>query len=266
MAGETTTASGEAVTPAKKVKTGGKQAEPAIDQGVTYYDPATKETKTVTGFSETPPPGATETSTGAKTTSGSPSPLEGVNSLGMGIDKILAPYMTDLSRLGPEYQQEMSYLAPYLTGSTNAATDQVVYQGAMQGAGGGVQQVNDTTPEAQELNAAEASQGAKILSQPAPGFGNVAQATKQYEQSLPYSQVLSTVLKGGQNEVLYGSTVPNLTNINAAQFPTDIQNVLKGLTSSVGVNPSTGLPSPATASIAAANNPNTTAPGNPSTP
>jgi hypothetical protein len=98
--------------------------------------------------------------------------------------------------------------------------------------------------------------------QPPPGFGNLTKAAKQYESTIPYADVLQAVLGAGKNEILYGSTVPNLSNINASQYPQDVQDILKALQGSVGITPS-GVPSLTTQGIAALGAPAINTGGNP---
>lgn len=142
------------------------------------------------------------------------------------INSILEPYLKELMTLGPEYGAEMQYLSPYLSGTP------VTLKGlpAMSG---------DPT-----LAAAEKNVASTIANQPTPGFGNLAKMAKQYEGTIPYSQILQSVLEAGKNQILGYSTVPNLTNLAAtakADWPAQMQAVVPYLEKSIGYT-GAGLP------------------------
>lgn len=142
------------------------------------------------------------------------------------INTILQPYIDELTRLGPEYGAEMAYLQPYLTGTPTT------FQGLQQ------QSAADQSPTgSKSLQTAEAGVATAMENQPKPGFGNLAQSAKQYEGTIPYSQVLQSVLEAGKNQILGYSTIPNLTNLAAGAAQTwspQMQAVLPYLEQSIG--------------------------------
>lgn len=96
---------------------------------------------------------------------------------GQDINSILEPYINQLSQLGPEYQKEMNYLAPYLSGSvTDSNLDPApAYTG----------------PDAKAVNAgqndlaqADSQLGSAVEAEKPPGFGSLATAAKQYEKTI----------------------------------------------------------------------------------
>lgn len=96
---------------------------------------------------------------------------------GQDINSILEPYVNQLMQLGPEYQKEMNYLAPYLSGQV---TDSQLAP-APAYTGPDASAVN----EGQEsLNQADNALGTAIEGEPKPGFGNLATAAKQYESTI----------------------------------------------------------------------------------
>lgn len=163
------------------------------------------------------------------------------------INTILEPYLSELQNLGPEYQEEMDYLKPYLE------PQQQTFQGV------------EAQSKAQEsptgntaVNEADESVGQDIENEKAPGFGNLASAAEDYEGTVPYSQLLQTVLGAGKNEILYG-TIPNISNISTKEWPESLQNAYSFLTqSATGTNAQSGLNSPQVAATSAPN------PNNPS--
>ena len=161
-------------------------------------------------------------------------------SLQTDINQYMAPYMTELTALGPEYQKEMDFLKPYMGGNPGAGLEQSV---AKEYGGSGVQAPNPNTPQAEALGAASAANAAQIEGFK-PGFGDLAAGAKQQEQTASYADVLNTVLGAGKNELLYGS-VPNFSAINTSQFPPSIQTLYgqlqtaQGGGSTLGVNPLT---------------------------
>lgn len=171
------------------------------------------------------------------------------------INTILQPYINEMMQLGPEYQKEMDFLKPYLEGTGAGAPETF----AQLQAGS----VADESPTGSKMvNEADATAGTAIENQPKPGFGNLAQAAKQYEGTVPYSDILQTVLGAGKNEILYGTT-PNTTNIKTGGWPEILQQAYGFLTqNATGTNPKTGLQNPATAAATAnqnqGSNPSTT--------
>lgn len=160
------------------------------------------------------------------------------------VNTILEPYINELMNLGPEYQEEMNYLAPYLTG-TGAGAPQT-FQGIENQSKAQESPTGNTA-----VNAADQAAGESIANQKAPGFGEEATAAQQYEQTVPYSQLLQTVLGAGKNEILYGTT-PNISNISTKGWPEQLQNAYQFLTqAATGTNAGTGLQSPTAAATAA---------------
>ena len=160
------------------------------------------------------------------------------------INTVLEPYINELMNLGPEYQEEMNYLAPYLTGTGAGAPE--TFQGLENQSKSQESSTGNTA-----VNAADTEQGEAIANQQAPGFGQEAQAAQEYEQTVPYSQLLQTVLGAGKNEILYGTT-PNISNISTKGWPESLQNAYQFLTqAATGTNASTGLQSPTAAAQAA---------------
>lgn len=161
------------------------------------------------------------------------------------INEILQPYINELMNLGPEYGSEMEYLKPYLTQTGAGAPqtfDQVVNESKAQESPTGNTAVNE----------ADESLGNTVANQQPPGFGELATAAKEYEGTVPYSQLLQTVLGAGKNEILYG-TVPNISNIQTGGWPESLQHAYQFLTqAATGTNANSGLQSPTAAAKAAA--------------
>lgn len=157
------------------------------------------------------------------------------------INQMLAPYMKELTNLGPEYAAEMEYLKPYLSPEYSNALEQSV---AKQYGGSGVQApAHDAAQQA--LNATETQLGNAAKNMQPPGFGDLAGAAKQYAGSIPYQDILQSVLMAGKNEILGYSTIPNLTNVNTSQWPAALQGIMPYLEQSIGVS-SSGIATPQT--------------------
>ena len=194
--------------------------------------------------------GDTSTPTAAKGTGkegkiGSPGGILGGGqdkppSLQQDINQYMAPYMTELTALGPEYAKEMEFLKPYMEGNPGAGLQSAV---ANEYGGSGVKNITGPTPQGEALGAASAA-NAKQIENFTPGFGALAAGAKQQEQTGSYADVLNAVLGAGKNELLYGS-VPNFSAINTSQFPPSIQalygqlQTAQGGGSTLGVNPLT---------------------------
>lgn len=104
-----------------------------------------------------------------------------------GIDKILQPYVNQLMQLGPEYQKEMDYLAPYLTGSVtdNQLSPAPTYTGP---------DANAVNAGQSSLSQADNALGEAVLAEPKPGFGSLAPAAKEYESTLEPSAGIQSAL------------------------------------------------------------------------
>jgi hypothetical protein len=166
-------------------------------------------------------------------------------SLTTDIDHVMASYYNELTRLGPEYGAEMAYLAPYLAPSTGQSFSGVVGQSVAQG-----------SPQGNTgVLAADTALAAALTGQKAPGFGGMATAAKEFTHTLPYSATLQAVLEAGKNQVLGYSTIPNISNINTTNWPSNVQSILPYLESHIGYNPSSGLPTATTAAIQAGQQP-----------
>lgn len=155
------------------------------------------------------------------------------------INHMLSQYMEEMGNLGPEYQAEMDYLKPYLAGTP------MTFQGLESQS-----QADESPTGSKSVQAAEQGVANAISNQPAPGFGAAAQEAGQFEQSIPYSQVLQDVLQAGKNEILGYSTIPDLTTLNTSQWPEALKGVVPYLKQSIGYT-STGIPNPATAAFQA---------------
>lgn len=155
------------------------------------------------------------------------------------INKVLQPYIDEMSKLGPEYQEEMDFLKPYLegTGAQAPQTFQQIEAGS---------KADETPTGSAKVNEADEAAGTAAADQKAPGFGALAQAGKEYEGTLPYSDILQTVLGAGKNEILYGST-PNLSAVSTAGWPASVKAAYDASISGTGVNPTTGLVAPTVA-------------------
>ena len=153
------------------------------------------------------------------------------------INAILEPYIKEMMNLGPEYQSEMEYLKPYLMGTGAGAPE--TFQQLEAGS-----KADESPTGSKAVNAADQALGTAIEGQQPPGFGNLATAGEQYENTLPYSDILQTVLGAGKNEILYG-TVPNTSNINTKGWPSSVQGAYDFLAQNVGVSPISGLTNPA---------------------
>lgn len=167
------------------------------------------------------------------------------------INQLLAPYMKEMANLGTEYGAEMEYLKPYLNYG-----DQT-FQGLQ-----AASKADESPTGSKSLAAATNAAGQALENQQPPGFGDATQAAKDFEGTVPYSQILQDVLAAGKNQILGYSTVPNLTNINASQWPDALKSVLPYLEQSIGYTAS-GVPNPTTAGIQAGTQPGGYAPPTP---
>jgi hypothetical protein len=149
------------------------------------------------------------------------------------ITQYLAPYIKELTNLGPEYGAEMEYLKPYLMPTKETF------------AGLQSQAAADASPTGSKsvAQAGEALGQAAQSMQP-PGFGKAADMAKQYAQSVPYSDILSTLLNASKSEILGYQNVPNLQVLTPAvkTWPQSVQQAYQYATAGIGYNPSTGLP------------------------
>ncbi len=205
------------------------ETDNAPDMGTTGADPITGQKVNQQGQLQTADPGAANATAGT-------------NTVGLDIHDLLAPYLKELQNLGPEYQQEMDYLKPYLEGTPESF--------AQLQAGS---KADESTTGSQAVNAADKAAGSQIENQAPPGFGNLEQSAEQFVGTVPYSQILQTVLGAGKNEILYG-TVPNTSNIQTGGWPSSLQSAYDFLTqSAAGVNPKTNLPTPQAAAVTAPN-------------
>jgi hypothetical protein len=155
------------------------------------------------------------------------------------LNQAFQPYYNELTNLGPEYQAEMNYLRPYLAPTTGQTFSDVVNQSKAQ-----------ESPQGNTgVIAADTALQNAMTNQPAPGFRNLAPAGKQMVSGLPYAATLQAVLEAGKNQVLGYSTIPNITNINTTNWPSNVQSILPYLESQIGYNPSTGLPNSKTSQM-----------------
>lgn len=206
----------------------------APDMGTTGADP-------ITGLKLNPATGQLEVAD-----PGIANATKGQNQIAPDVNDILAPYLKELQNLGPEYQQEMDYLKPYLEGTGAGAPESF----AQLRAGS---QADESATGSKAVNAADQAAGTALENQQPPGFGNLAQAAGEFAGTVPYSQILQTVLGAGKNEILYG-TIPNISNISTKGWPQSLQDAYSFLTqSATGTNPSTGLNAPQVAARTAPN-------------
>jgi hypothetical protein len=158
------------------------------------------------------------------------------------VNAYMKTYIDELTRLGPEYQAEMNYLAPYMTSNPGAGLEDAV---AKEYGGSGVKEITGPTPQGEALGAASAA-NAQAIESFKPGFGNIAKGVTAAEQTVPYADVLNSVLAAQKNEMLYGST-PNFSAIQTNEWGPSQQALYGYLTSSAGGGSSIGV-NPATAS------------------
>jgi hypothetical protein len=143
------------------------------------------------------------------------------------INQILGPYIQQLMQLGPEYQQEMEYLKPYLSPEYNGSQGQpATYTGP------GADVVNK---DQAALGQSEQALGSSIENQPAPGFGNVASQMQQYANSIPYEQALQAGLGYQKYLETYGGL-----GANTSAWPQQLQEAYKAIGS--GSGGTSGLP------------------------
>jgi len=156
------------------------------------------------------------------------------------INSILTPYVNEMMQLGPEYSEEMEFLKPYLEGTGSEAPE--TFQQVEQNSAAQESPTGNTA-----VNEADQSAGSALENEPAPGFGALGKAGQEYESTLPYSDILQTVLGAGKNEILYGTT-PNVSAISTEGWPSSLQSAYSYLTqNATGENAATGLTSPASA-------------------
>lgn len=153
------------------------------------------------------------------------------------INEILSPYINELLNLGPEYGQEMEYLKPYLMGQ--GANAPQTFQGVVDASKAAESPTGDT-----RLQEAEQQVGQAAANETMPGFGGMAEAAKEFEGTVPYAQLLQTLLGAGKNEILYGTT-PNISNVNTSGWPATLQQAYSFLTqAATGTNAQSGLQAP----------------------
>lgn len=164
------------------------------------------------------------------------------------INDILQPYINELMNLGPEYGAEMEYLKPYVTGQGPTAPQ------TFQGIEAASQAQESPTGNTSLQQAIQAQGQAEEKSLQDPGFGELATAGEEFANTVPYSQLLQTLLGAGKNEILYGTT-PNISNVNTQGWPSSLQNAYSFLTqAATGTNAQTGLQSPQQAAKGAQKN------------
>ena len=156
------------------------------------------------------------------------------------VNSYLDPYVKEMMNLGPEYQSEMDFLKPYLEGTGPSAPE--TFKQLQAGS-----QADESPTGSKAVNAADQAAGTQVANEPAPGFGALAKAGKEYEGTLPYSDILQTVLGAGKNEILYGTT-PNISSISTKEWPEQLQQAYSYLTqAATGTNAGTGLNNPTVA-------------------
>jgi hypothetical protein len=154
------------------------------------------------------------------------------------INAILGPYINQMMQLGPEYQQEMEYLKPYLSPEyTGAPTS--TYTGP---------DANLVNQDQAALGKSEAALGQAVENQPPPQFGKVANEMQQYEQSIPYQEALQAGLGYQKYLETYGGL-----GANTSAWPAPVQQAYQAIGGGASAS-SSGLPTVGQA--AAANNAN----------
>lgn len=146
------------------------------------------------------------------------------------INSILEPYVKELQNLGPEYQKEMDYLAPYISGTTpTGLASAPAYNGPDAAV---VNQKQD------DLMSAEHTTAEGILNQPKPGFGGLAKAAGQYEQTiLPSSGIQSALAYQKYLETYGGMQAPT------ADWSTQQKDAYEAILGNTASASSSGLPS-----------------------
>jgi hypothetical protein len=142
------------------------------------------------------------------------------------INSILEPYVNQLMQLGPEYQKEMNYLAPYLSGQVtdNQLAPAPAYTGPDA----------STVNEGQEsLNQADNALGTAVEDQTAPGFGQETSAAKQYENTILPSAGIQSGLAYQKYLETYGGMQADESNWTQEQK--DAYAAIVGDTSSTGL-------------------------------
>jgi hypothetical protein len=142
------------------------------------------------------------------------------------INSILEPYVNQLMQLGPEYQKEMNYLAPYLSGQVtdNQLAPTPAYTG----------------PDASTVNEGQSSLmqadnalGTAVEDQDAPGFGQETSAAKQYENTILPSAGIQSGLAYQKYLETYGGMQADQANWTQEQK--DAYAAIVGDTSSTGL-------------------------------
>lgn len=175
---------------------------------------------------DTPPPGPVQNETAKDQT------LLGTaqqpQSLSSGIDQLMGQYVNEMSQLGPEYSKELEYLAPYLTGSNNQSFQDIL----------NTSKENESPTGDKAVAAADTAAGNATLGENAPGFGNLAGATKQYEGQLT---------SGGpiQASLAYQKYLQTYGGLPSTSIPSSISQYITGTTGTA--QGGSGLPSPAAA-------------------
>lgn len=157
------------------------------------------------------------------------------------IEALLAPYVKELTTLGPEYQQEMNFLAPYLSGAHQENFQQIL-------AGS---QADESPTGSKAVSAADAAAGQAIENAQAPGFGQEAAAGKAAQQAAPYEGQLNTALAYQKYLATYGGQA-----VNTSQWPSGPAAAYQAVMGSSG---GSGLPSITNAAAAGQANANLTA-------
>lgn len=97
------------------------------------------------------------------------------------INSIMSSYLNQMANLGPEYQSEMNYLAPYVNPGAETWEGLLNTAALQQGPTGNT-----------AVQAAGEGLGNAIEGMPKPGFGQEEQALNQYAQDIPFQAALSS--------------------------------------------------------------------------
>ncbi len=166
-------------------------------------------------------------------------------SVAQDIDHLLSSYMSELNNMGPEYQAEMNFLAPYISGNNNSLEQSVA---KTYGGSGVLPQAND--PAQLAMQTAEANTAKAVENQPTPGFGQIASEMGQYEKSIPYQAPIDAALAYQKYLSTYGGSPPN-----EAGWPASVQGAYSAISGSSAANP-LGSPQQAATNLAAQNKAN----------
>lgn len=165
------------------------------------------------------------------------------------IENYLAPYLKELTNLGPEYSKEMAYLAPYLSPAHQSFAD--IKAGSI---------ADESPTGSKAVQAADTAAEKQIASTTDPNKG-LAAAGKQFAGTVPYSEPIQAGLAYQKYLQTYGGEPTNTQGWDNQQAAQAYQGILAG-----GSTPGGGLPSITAGAAAQTANQNLTNQLQPSTP